>query len=66
MLGLQPDGMITEIESRDVIFLEGEFLREWDIDDIDRFFFEVDESREGALNPNQEDESDYCLVGVYL
>jgi len=40
-----------------VVFLEGEFLRKGDIDDIDRFF-EVDESHEGTLNPDQEDKSD--------
>ena len=50
MLGEQPDGTITEIESREVIFLEGEFPRKRDIDDIDRFF-EVDKSHEGALDP---------------
>ena len=56
MLGEQPDEIITEIESRDV-FLEGEFPRKGDIADIDRFF-EVDESHDGALNPDKEDESD--------
>jgi len=38
MLGEQPDGTITKIESRDVIFLEGRFSKKKDIDDIDRFF----------------------------
>jgi len=38
MLDEQPDGTITEIESSNVVFLEGEFPRKWDINDIDRFF----------------------------
>jgi len=38
IFGEQPDGAITEIESRDMIFLKGEFSRKGDIDDIDRFF----------------------------
>ena len=61
----EPDGTITEIESRDVIFLEGKFPRNGDIDDIDRFF-EVAESQEGAPNPDQQMRATYCLVGVCL
>ena len=51
MFGEQPNGTIIEIESRDVVFLEGKFPRKEDIDDIDRFF-EVDKSHVGALNPD--------------
>jgi len=44
------------------VFLEGEFPRKGDIHDIDRFF-EVDESHEGTLNPDREDESDLLPSG---
>ena len=64
MLVEQPDGAITEIESLDVIFLDGKFPRKEDINDIDRFlFFEVDESHESTLNSDKEDESDLLPSG---
>ena len=56
------DRTITETESRDVIFLEGEFPRKGDIDEIARYF-EVDESRKGVLNPDKENESDLLPSG---
>ena len=72
MLGEQLDGTITEIESRDVVFLEREIPVKGDIYNIDRFF-EVDESQESTPNSDKEDESDllqmrvtYCLVRMYL
>jgi len=45
-----------------VVFLEGEFPRKGDIDDINGFF-EVDKSHEGTLNPDKEDESDLLPNG---
>ena len=37
-LGVQPDGTVIEIGSQDVVFLEREFSRKENIDDIDGFF----------------------------
>jgi len=62
MLGEQPDEIITEIESRDVVFLEGEF-QENGISMTLIDFFEVDESQKGIPNLAQEDESDLLPSG---
>jgi len=62
MLGEQLDGAITKIQSRDVVFLEGQFSRKGDIDDIDRFF-EVDELHKDTPNPAHENESDLLPSG---
>ena len=47
MLGEHPNGSVTKIESRDVDFLEDEFLRRGDVDG-NLGFYEMNELKEGA------------------
>ena len=50
MLGEHPDGGVTEIESRDVDFLEGEFPRRGEVD-RNLGFYEMNKPEEGAQIP---------------
>ena len=66
ILGEQPNGTITGIESRDVVFLEGKFPRKGDINDIDRFFLKWTSDKKALLILLRKLKKTCCLVGVYL
>ncbi|PON87593.1 hypothetical protein TorRG33x02_165860, partial [Trema orientale] len=62
MLGEQPDGIVTEIESQDVDFLEEEFPKRGDVDE-NLELYAIEEPNEGALNSTSEIKSDSIPSG---
>ena len=52
MIGEQPDGSITEVESRDVDFIENEFLGRGEVDK-DLTLYEMMESRDVDFIKNE-------------
>jgi len=65
MLGEQPDGMITKIESRDVVFFEGEFQEEGISMTLINFLKWTSQMK-ALLILIKKMRVTYCLVGVYL